>query len=127
MEAWTRSCRRAATPRRRPGYGGGNRRQPPRPLGALEQRRAPHGSAQPLLLRIARPTFRRSPSHCLICRTAVYGPVRTVVWEGRSRETPPYPDQRASGIPCALFVGEGVPFEKLGHIVSREGRRLSET
>jgi hypothetical protein len=22
----------------------------------------------------------------------VYGPVRTVVWEGRSRETPPYPD-----------------------------------
>src|SRR5229473_3424164 len=26
-------------------------------------------------------------------RTAVYGPVRTVVWEGRSRETPPYPDR----------------------------------
>src|SRR5712664_4809390 len=25
-------------------------------------------------------------------RTAVYGPVRTVVWEGRSREAPPYPD-----------------------------------
>ncbi len=23
---------------------------------------------------------------------AVYGPVRTVVWEGRSREAPPYPD-----------------------------------
>ena len=29
----------------------------------------------------------------LIHRTAVYGPVRTVVWEGRSREAPPYPDQ----------------------------------
>ena len=29
---------------------------------------------------------------CLIQRTAVYGPVRTVVWEGRSREAPPYPD-----------------------------------
>src|SRR6202163_949729 len=29
-------------------------------------------------------------------RTAVYGPVRTVVWEGRSREAPPYPD-RATG------------------------------
>jgi hypothetical protein len=28
----------------------------------------------------------------LIQRTAVYGPVRTVVWEGRSREAPPYPD-----------------------------------
>src|ERR1700676_495818 len=26
-------------------------------------------------------------------RTAVYGPVRTVVWEGRSREAPPYPDR----------------------------------
>ena len=26
-------------------------------------------------------------------RTAVYGPVRTVLWEGRSREAPPYPDQ----------------------------------
>ena len=26
-------------------------------------------------------------------RTAVYGPVRTVVWEGRSRKAPPYPDQ----------------------------------
>src|SRR6266700_2342300 len=29
---------------------------------------------------------------CLIWRTAVYGPVCTVVWEGRSREAPPYPD-----------------------------------
>src|SRR5882757_6594039 len=27
-----------------------------------------------------------------ISRTAVYGPVRTVVWEGRSRKAPPYPD-----------------------------------
>ena len=25
-------------------------------------------------------------------RTTVYGPVCTVVWEGRSREAPPYPD-----------------------------------
>jgi predicted dinucleotide-utilizing enzyme len=25
--------------------------------------------------------------------TAVYGPVRTVVWEGRSREASPYPDE----------------------------------
>ena len=23
----------------------------------------------------------------------MYGPVRTVVWEGRSRKAPPYPDQ----------------------------------
>src|ERR1022692_2290338 len=34
---------------------------------------------------------------CLIQRTAVYGPVRTVVWEGRSREAPPYPDLRCVG------------------------------
>src|ERR1700692_3945928 len=26
-------------------------------------------------------------------RTAVYGPVRTVVWEGRRSDTPPYPDR----------------------------------
>ena len=26
-------------------------------------------------------------------RTAVYGAVRTVVWEGRSCEAPPYPDR----------------------------------
>src|SRR5215467_12787268 len=26
-------------------------------------------------------------------RTAVYGSVRTVVWEGRSCEAPPYPDR----------------------------------
>ena len=28
----------------------------------------------------------------LIRRTAVYGPVCTVVWEGWRRKTPPYPD-----------------------------------
>jgi hypothetical protein len=28
----------------------------------------------------------------LTSRTAVYGPVCTVVWEGWSREAPPYPD-----------------------------------
>ena len=37
------------------------------------------------------------PSHLVnraIHRTAVYGPVRAVVWEGRRRETPPYPDSQ---------------------------------
>jgi len=28
----------------------------------------------------------------MIHRTAVYGPVRPVVWEGWRREAPPYPD-----------------------------------
>src|SRR5258707_6556849 len=44
------------------------------------------------LLQIARsPNLGRNVS--AISRTAVYGPVRTVVWEGRSRKAPPYPDQ----------------------------------
>ena len=43
------------------------------------QTRLPRSSSSMRLARLTR-------------RTAVYGPVRTVVWEGRSRETPPYPD-----------------------------------
>src|SRR6266481_3854807 len=38
----------------------------------------------------------RSKRVSVTSRTAVYGPVRTVVWEGRSREAPPYPDQSPS-------------------------------
>jgi hypothetical protein len=33
-----------------------------------------------------------APANCIIHRTAEYGPVRTVVWEGRRREAPSYPD-----------------------------------
>src|SRR5271165_6268458 len=45
--------------------------------------------------------------------TAVYGPVRTVVWEGRSREAPPYPDlegeaSRTNGSAGAYSVFLGV-------------------
>jgi len=45
----------------------------------------------------------------LIHRTAVYGPVRTVVWEGRSRETPPYPDPQAGRGGCRAIVGRAMP------------------
>jgi hypothetical protein len=38
-----------------------------------------------------RPSLRRRRATCIIYRTAVYGPVRTVVWEERSREVPPIP------------------------------------
>src|SRR6266446_3863179 len=38
------------------------------------------------------------PANHIIYRTAVYGPVCTVVWEGRSRETPPYPDRFRSRV-----------------------------
>lgn len=40
---------------------------------------------------------RKTNRLCLIWRTAVYGPVCTVVWEGRSRKTPPYPDWERNG------------------------------
>src|SRR5437870_8512681 len=50
----------------------------------------------------------------LIHRTVVYGPIRTVVWEGRSREASPYPDcaehdrQLGGGSPLSsLMVAKG--------------------
>src|ERR1035437_1713240 len=89
----TRACPlcRTVTPRRRPGLGGAERRQPTWPLAAQHEPRAHHRPIQ-CLLHLARPSFSRGYSADLIHRTAVYGPVRTVVWEGRSREAPPYPD-----------------------------------
>src|SRR5665647_2835680 len=97
----TRICPlcRTATPRRRPGLGGAERRQPTWPLAAQHEPRAQHRLIQ-CLLHLARPSFSRGSSADLIHRTAVYGPVRTVVWEGRSREAPPYPDLR-----CVVAIG----------------------
>ena len=46
-------------------------------------------------------------------RTAVYGPVRTVVWEGWGREAPPYPDSSP-----ALRAGYAVAQDR-----DREGGR----
>src|SRR5882724_12593241 len=100
MEAWRYSLHQAATLRRRPGPGGTDRRQPTWPLAAGSEPRAPHGPAN-RRIQITRPTVRRDPATRLIYRTAVYGPVRTVVWEGRSREAPPYPDCPASVIPAS--------------------------
>ncbi len=39
------------------------------------------------------------PPARLTRRTAVYGPVRTVVWEGRGREASPYPDWQNTKFP----------------------------
>src|SRR5258708_29328376 len=82
MEAWTCWFCRHATLRRRPGPGGANRRQPTWPLAARKQPRAYQGTAKQLL-RFTRPGFRRGTAVRIIRRTAVYGPVRTVVWEDR--------------------------------------------
>ena len=41
----------------------------------------------------------------------MYGPVRTVVWEGRGREAPPYPDWTVAekGVPSS---GRGILLER---------------
>src|SRR5262245_33878534 len=91
MEARTDPLRRVATPRRRPGSGGPNRRQPKWPLAACEQPGTDHRFAKPLL-RLARLGLPRRPANRIIRRTAGYGPVCPVVWEGRSRKASPYPD-----------------------------------
>src|SRR3954452_14868133 len=105
VEARTGSLCRVATPRRRPGSGGTNRRQPTRPLAAREQPRAHHRHAN-CLLQFTRPALRRGIAAGLIRRTAGYGPVCPVVWEGRRRETPPYPD-------CAPGMGIDLEVEVL--------------
>ena len=74
-----------APPGRGPRSGGSNRRKPPRPVADQPQPRLaialPNAaSANP------RPRFPAHGPNRLTSRTAVYGPVRTVVWEGRSRE-----------------------------------------
>src|SRR5579863_307661 len=62
-------------------------------MAAREQPRAHYCYANPLP-QVTRPHFRRATAARLIHRTAGYGPVCPVVWEGRSREAPPYPDCR---------------------------------
>src|SRR5262245_54727977 len=81
VEAWKDSFCRTAAPRRRPGSG----------LAAREQSRADNRHAN-RVLPISRPCLRRGLAVRLIQRTAGYGPVCPVVWEGCSRETAPYPD-----------------------------------
>src|SRR5712692_8996657 len=91
MEARTHTLQTAATPRRRSGAGRQHCRQLPWPLAAQREPRARHCLPEGLLRRAWRRNL-GAPTCCLIRRTAVYGPVRTVVWEGRSREALPYPD-----------------------------------
>src|SRR5713101_8776406 len=66
------------------------------------------GCSAKCLLRRARRRNIGPPTCCLIRRTAVYGPVHTVVWEGRSREALPYPDclRYGAGIAAKLPLPE---------------------
>src|ERR1700704_5799547 len=81
---------RTATLRRRPGPGGANRRQPTWPLAAQQQSRA-HPCPTKCLLHLARLCSPRGSQATLIYRTAVYGPVCTVVWEGEAARPTPIP------------------------------------
>ncbi len=73
------------------GRGPPSRGQPERPV-AIEL----YACAEPRPLRCALQTPRSASdgesNWCVTRRTAGYGSVRPVVWEGRHREMPPYPD-----------------------------------
>src|SRR6516165_10372512 len=56
-------------------------------------------------------------------RTAVYGPVRTVVWEGRSCEAPPYPDLWPFGTYCTATR----PRSRTGHSGNRQAAIYRKT
>ena len=91
METRDHPLCRVATPRRRPGFGGANRRQPTWPLAAQQQPRAHHRSPK-RFPRLARSCVPRDHKASLIHRTAVYGPVCTVVWEGEAARPTPIPN-----------------------------------
>src|SRR3981189_3038357 len=78
------------TLRRRPGPGGANRRKPTWPLAAQQQSRA-HLCPTKCLLHLAPLCSPRGSQATLIYRTAVYGPVCTVVWEGEAARPTPIP------------------------------------
>src|SRR6266852_1833358 len=105
MEKRAHSLCETATLRRRPGSGGESRQQPTWPLAAQQQPRTCHCSIK-RRTQIARPCNCCGTQASLICRTAVYGTVCTVVWEGRSREASPYPD-------CAPGMGIDLEVEVL--------------
>ena len=91
MEARENPLRGAAPPGRGARPGGANRRERSRSVADQKQSRARHRPAK-RLLRQDRPSFHGSSPCRSINRTAVYGPVCPVVWEGRSRKASPYPD-----------------------------------
>src|ERR1700732_744759 len=80
---------------RRPGRSNGGQRSWPLAAGGLA--RAQPRIAQ-CLLRLARDSTIDCETYRLTRRTAGCGPACPVVWEGRSCEASPYPDQFISGL-----------------------------
>src|SRR5919199_1740016 len=103
MEARAHPLCGVAPPRRWQGLGGPDGRQSPWTLAARQQPRARHRPPE-RFARLDRPRLPRAQQRRLIRRTAVYGPVCTVVWEGRSREAPPYPDWPSDQLEFAPYA-----------------------
>ncbi len=93
MENTTPSPGSTDRPRGLSMVGGRYRRQCARTL-APGPIQGPLTRVKQCLLSIARSSCIGQGALAIAARTAVYGPVCTVVWEGRSRKAPPYPDLR---------------------------------
>ena len=94
------------------------------PLAAQQQSRA-HLCPTKCLLHLARLCSPRGSQGTLIYRTAVYGPVCTVVWEG-SREADPYPDFRCHSMSmrgCPRSNDVGAAITQRGRVFVRGRRR----
>jgi hypothetical protein len=90
MEARTHALCTIAQSRRRRAACGANGWQFSRPVAPRGLPGAQYRTAR-RLLRIARTPPTEADGEGLTNRTAVYGPARTVVWEGRSGDAPPIP------------------------------------
>src|SRR5271166_6213833 len=93
VEAWETTVRGTPQTESGQGLGGPNRREPSRSVADRSQPRPELRPAQ-CLLPVAWPADVSGSTEYLTSRIAVYGPVRTVVWEGSGREAAPYPDWR---------------------------------
>ena len=93
-------------------------------LAAQQQPRAYYRSPE-RLPRLARPNFPRGEQGRLTHRTAVYGPVCTVVWEGEAVRPTPYPDWGRSDSTRAARPRARRPVPE-GHVASRHRLALTE-
>src|SRR3954465_490309 len=114
---WAQPLQRTAPPWRIAVQGSGCRRFTDRILAHVRTSGRPSGPAPPLL----RPN-RSPPTLCSgvgLSRSNRRGtrPVRPVVWEGRHREVPPYPDQSATSHPVWIA-------SERGNLDSPQGREL---
>src|SRR5262249_5694911 len=108
VEAWTGALSGAAATRRGPGSRRTNGGKRSRSV-AHRWLSGPELRAAERLSEFARPTESKwSTERCITNRTAVCGPARTVVWEGRSGNAPPYPDSEPKQ---ALRLAEMSPRE----------------